>query len=165
MTCSRLSSGCHAAWPRRRFAPSFVPNSNGSAASSGLGGEIEESIVHGHSNKAHDGFLGHSYLGEWINLGASTQTSDLRNEYTPVEVTLGEHRIPHPDRPTQNRWVHRRPHPNEPWPLVNTERAGPWCDTERADRTPGDVYDGLGEDKMARQQMTEMTATETPNDI
>jgi hypothetical protein len=45
-----------------------------------LGGEVEVSIVHGHSNKAHEGFLGHSYLGEWVNFGAGTQTSDLRND-------------------------------------------------------------------------------------
>lgn len=51
-----------------------------------LGGEIEASIILGHSNKYHDGFLGHSYLGEWINLGAGTQTSDLRNDYGPVTM-------------------------------------------------------------------------------
>ncbi|MEK6645439.1 MAG: putative sugar nucleotidyl transferase, partial [Candidatus Firestonebacteria bacterium] len=37
-----------------------------------IGGEVEESIVHGFSNKYHEGFLGHAYLGEWVNLGAST---------------------------------------------------------------------------------------------
>lgn len=58
-----------------------------------LGGEVEESIVHGHSNKAHDGFLGHSYVGEWVNLGAGTQTSDLRNDYGKVDVTLGGQRV------------------------------------------------------------------------
>jgi UDP-N-acetylglucosamine diphosphorylase / glucose-1-phosphate thymidylyltransferase / UDP-N-acetylgalactosamine diphosphorylase / glucosamine-1-phosphate N-acetyltransferase / galactosamine-1-phosphate N-acetyltransferase len=46
-----------------------------------LGGEIEESIIHGYTNKYHDGFLGHSYLGEFINLGAGTITSDLRVDY------------------------------------------------------------------------------------
>jgi UDP-N-acetylglucosamine diphosphorylase/glucosamine-1-phosphate N-acetyltransferase len=49
-----------------------------------IGGEVEASIVHGYSNKAHDGFLGHSYLGEWVNFGAGTQTSDLRTDYGPV---------------------------------------------------------------------------------
>jgi UDP-N-acetylglucosamine diphosphorylase / glucose-1-phosphate thymidylyltransferase / UDP-N-acetylgalactosamine diphosphorylase / glucosamine-1-phosphate N-acetyltransferase / galactosamine-1-phosphate N-acetyltransferase len=49
-----------------------------------VAGEVEESIVHGFSNKRHDGFLGHSYVGEWVNLGAGTQTSDLRNDYGKV---------------------------------------------------------------------------------
>ncbi len=54
-----------------------------------IGGEVEASIVHGHSNKYHDGFLGHSYVGEWVNLGAGTSNSDLRNDYGPVKVTCG----------------------------------------------------------------------------
>ena len=58
-----------------------------------IGGEIEASIVHGHSNKAHDGFLGHSYVGEWVNLAAGTQTSDLRTDYGPIRMTLNGHTI------------------------------------------------------------------------
>jgi UDP-N-acetylglucosamine diphosphorylase/glucosamine-1-phosphate N-acetyltransferase len=58
-----------------------------------IGGEIEASIVHGHSNKAHDGFLGHSYVGEWVNFGAGTQTSDLRTDYGPIRMTLNGHTI------------------------------------------------------------------------
>jgi UDP-N-acetylglucosamine diphosphorylase/glucosamine-1-phosphate N-acetyltransferase len=50
------------------------------------GGEIEASILHGYNNKYHDGFLGHSYLGEWVNLGAGTHNSDLRNDYGEVSV-------------------------------------------------------------------------------
>jgi UDP-N-acetylglucosamine diphosphorylase / glucose-1-phosphate thymidylyltransferase / UDP-N-acetylgalactosamine diphosphorylase / glucosamine-1-phosphate N-acetyltransferase / galactosamine-1-phosphate N-acetyltransferase len=53
-----------------------------------IGGEIEGSIIHGFSNKAHDGFLGHSYIGEWINLGAGTQTSDLRTDYGPIRMEV-----------------------------------------------------------------------------
>jgi UDP-N-acetylglucosamine diphosphorylase/glucosamine-1-phosphate N-acetyltransferase len=53
-----------------------------------VGGEIEASIIHGHSNKYHDGFLGHSYVGEWVNLAAGTQVSDLRNDYGSVPVTI-----------------------------------------------------------------------------
>jgi UDP-N-acetylglucosamine diphosphorylase/glucosamine-1-phosphate N-acetyltransferase len=53
-----------------------------------IGGEVEQSIVQGYSNKYHDGFLGHSYVGEWVNLGALTATSDLRNDYGSVSVTL-----------------------------------------------------------------------------
>jgi len=53
-----------------------------------IGGEVEESIVHGHSNKYHDGFLGHAYVGEWVNLGAMTTNSDLKNDYSSVSVVL-----------------------------------------------------------------------------
>jgi UDP-N-acetylglucosamine diphosphorylase/glucosamine-1-phosphate N-acetyltransferase len=58
-----------------------------------IGGEVEASIVHGHSNKYHDGFLGHSYVGEWVNLAAGTQTSDLRNDYGQVKVTVAGQRV------------------------------------------------------------------------
>ncbi|AMV18012.1 putative sugar nucleotidyl transferase [Planctomyces sp. SH-PL14] len=53
-----------------------------------IGGEIEESVVHGFSNKYHDGFLGHSYVGSWVNLGALTSNSDLKNDYSAVTVPL-----------------------------------------------------------------------------
>ena len=53
-----------------------------------VGGEIESSIIQGYSNKQHDGYLGHSFLGEWVNLGAGTNTSDLKNDYSPVRVTI-----------------------------------------------------------------------------
>jgi UDP-N-acetylglucosamine diphosphorylase/glucosamine-1-phosphate N-acetyltransferase len=59
-----------------------------------VGGEVEESIIHGHSNKYHDGFLGHAYVGEWVNLGAFTTNSDLKNDYSNVSVMLdGLHAI------------------------------------------------------------------------
>jgi hypothetical protein len=57
-----------------------------------VGGEVEESIIHGHSNKYHDGFLGHAYVGEWVNLGALTTNSDLKNDYSTVEVVLEDGR-------------------------------------------------------------------------
>ena len=53
-----------------------------------VGGEVEESIIHGCSNKYHDGFLGHAYVGEWVNLGALTTNSDLKNDYSTVSVML-----------------------------------------------------------------------------
>jgi UDP-N-acetylglucosamine diphosphorylase/glucosamine-1-phosphate N-acetyltransferase len=53
-----------------------------------VGGEIEGTIVHGYANKQHDGFLGHSYVAEWVNLGADTITSDLKNTYGTVRVSL-----------------------------------------------------------------------------
>ena len=47
-----------------------------------VGGEVENTILHGYSNKYHDGFLGHAYVGEWVNLGAMTTNSDLKNDYS-----------------------------------------------------------------------------------
>lgn len=51
-----------------------------------IGGEVEASIVEPFTNKQHHGFLGHSYLGSWINLGAGTCNSDLKNTYGPVNM-------------------------------------------------------------------------------
>ena len=50
-----------------------------------VGGEVEETIFQAYSNKQHDGFLGHSYIGEWVNLGADTNNSDLKNNYKTVK--------------------------------------------------------------------------------
>ncbi len=58
-----------------------------------LGGEVEESVMLDLSNKQHDGFLGHAYLGSWVNLGADTNASDLKNNYSTVRVNLGEGEI------------------------------------------------------------------------
>ncbi|RLG03469.1 MAG: hypothetical protein DRN61_04720, partial [Thaumarchaeota archaeon] len=54
-----------------------------------VGGEVEETIIQGFSNKYHAGFLGHSYVGEWVNLGALTTVSDLKNDYSSVKVPIG----------------------------------------------------------------------------
>jgi len=53
-----------------------------------VGGEVEKSIIQGYSNKYHDGFLGHAYVGQWVNLGAMTTNSDLKNDYSSVSVIL-----------------------------------------------------------------------------
>ena len=53
-----------------------------------IGGEIEASILHGYANKSHEGFLGHSYVCPWVNLGAMTTNSDLKNNYSAVNVPL-----------------------------------------------------------------------------
>lgn len=49
-------------------------------------GELEGTVFLGWANKAHDGFLGHGYVGAWVNLGALTTNSDLKNNYGPVRV-------------------------------------------------------------------------------
>lgn len=51
-----------------------------------VGGEINNSVVFGFSNKAHDGFLGNSVIGEWCNLGADTNNSNLKNNYGNVKL-------------------------------------------------------------------------------
>jgi len=54
-----------------------------------IGGEVEDSIIEAFANKQHDGFLGHSYLSHWCNLGAGTNTSDLKNNYSAVRILQG----------------------------------------------------------------------------
>ena len=51
-----------------------------------VGGEVNNSVIMGYSNKGHDGFLGNSVLGEWCNLGADTNNSNLKNNYDEVRV-------------------------------------------------------------------------------
>ncbi|MBL8855437.1 MAG: hypothetical protein JNK57_15830 [Planctomycetaceae bacterium] len=51
-----------------------------------VGGEVEASIVEPYTNKQHHGFLGHSYVGSWVNLGAGTCNSDLKNTYGEVKM-------------------------------------------------------------------------------
>jgi UDP-N-acetylglucosamine diphosphorylase/glucosamine-1-phosphate N-acetyltransferase len=51
-----------------------------------VGGEINNSVIFGYSNKAHDGFLGNSVIGEWCNLGADTNNSNLKNNYGNVKL-------------------------------------------------------------------------------
>jgi UDP-N-acetylglucosamine diphosphorylase/glucosamine-1-phosphate N-acetyltransferase len=51
-----------------------------------IGGEVSNSVIFGYSNKAHDGYLGNSVIGEWCNLGADTNTSNLKNNYDFVKL-------------------------------------------------------------------------------
>lgn len=51
-----------------------------------VGGEISNAVIFGYTNKGHDGFLGNSVLGEWCNLGADTNTSNLKNNYDQVKL-------------------------------------------------------------------------------
>ena len=59
-----------------------------------IGGEVECSIVQGYVNKYHDGFLGHSYIGEWVNLAAGTITGDLRFDYRSITMKSDGESIP-----------------------------------------------------------------------
>ncbi len=51
-----------------------------------VGGEVEDSLIEPFVNKQHDGFLGHSYISSWCNLGAGTNTSDLKNNYSRITL-------------------------------------------------------------------------------
>lgn len=53
-----------------------------------VGGEVAQTIFQGFANKAHDGFVGHSWVGRWVNLGAGTTTSNLLNTYSPVSMRI-----------------------------------------------------------------------------
>ncbi len=56
-------------------------------------GEVSNALFVGYANKAHDGFLGHSVIGRWANLGAGTITSNLKNTYGPIRLNLGDARV------------------------------------------------------------------------
>lgn len=75
-----LAIGCHCQVMGDRVATSSFGDY------SKVRGEVSNSIVLGYSNKGHEGFLGHSYLGRWVNLGALTTTSNLKNTYGPVQL-------------------------------------------------------------------------------
>lgn len=59
-----------------------------------IGGEVSNSIIHGFSNKAHEGYLGDSYLGRWVNCGAGTNTSNLKNTYGEITFQRGSTETP-----------------------------------------------------------------------
>jgi len=58
-----------------------------------VGGEVEASIIEGFTNKQHHGFLGHSWVGSWVNLGAGTSNSDLKNTYGDVRLDYPHRRV------------------------------------------------------------------------
>jgi len=53
-----------------------------------VGGEVDSCVFQGYSNKAHGGFLGHAYIGSWVNIGAETTNSNLKNTYSTVRVPI-----------------------------------------------------------------------------
>ncbi len=58
-----------------------------------VGGEVDASIMLSFSNKQHVGFLGHAYVGQWVNIGADTNNSDLKNDYGPVKCIIHDELI------------------------------------------------------------------------
>jgi UDP-N-acetylglucosamine diphosphorylase/glucosamine-1-phosphate N-acetyltransferase len=89
---TRLEGPCYIGPQSQLFAARIRGGSIGPQCR--IGGEIEASIVQGHSNKYHDGFLGHSYLGEWVNFGAGTHTSDLRTDYGTIAMPINGKTVP-----------------------------------------------------------------------
>jgi len=58
-----------------------------------VGGELEVTIIQSYTNKNHTGFIGHAYIGEWVNIGAATTNSDLKNTYGTVQVMTGRKNV------------------------------------------------------------------------
>ena len=58
-----------------------------------IGGEIEGSIIHEYTNKAHLGYIGHSIIGSWVNIGALTTNSNLKNTYGKIKINIGRKKI------------------------------------------------------------------------
>jgi UDP-N-acetylglucosamine diphosphorylase/glucosamine-1-phosphate N-acetyltransferase len=58
-----------------------------------IGGEVEGSVFMDYSNKQHAGFIGHSYIGSWVNLGAGTNNSDLKNNYSIIKIKLNNKEV------------------------------------------------------------------------
>jgi UDP-N-acetylglucosamine diphosphorylase/glucosamine-1-phosphate N-acetyltransferase len=92
----RLAPGARVEGPARLIGPLYVgPGTRivgGHVGTSSIGpvcivrGEVADSVLVGFINKAHDGYIGHALLGRWVNLGAFTTNSDLKNNYRPVRV-------------------------------------------------------------------------------
>jgi len=94
-----LDAGARVQGPARLTGPVFVGRDSvvlgGAVSGTSVGvrckvrGEVASSVITGFSNKAHDGHLGHALLGRWVNLGAGTTNSDLKNNYGSVRVERG----------------------------------------------------------------------------
>jgi UDP-N-acetylglucosamine diphosphorylase/glucosamine-1-phosphate N-acetyltransferase len=89
---TRLEGPCHVG----RGSQLFRANVRGGTSIGPVcrvGGEVERAILHGYLNKYHDGFLGHSYVCPWVDLGALTTNSDLKSDYSIVKVPLQGHPV------------------------------------------------------------------------
>ncbi len=85
---ARIEGPCYIGSGTEIMPGANIREGNSLGAICRIGGEVEESIFHGYSNKYHDGFIGHSYIGEFVNLGALTTNSDLKNDYSTVSVPV-----------------------------------------------------------------------------
>lgn len=88
---ARLIGPLHLAWDTWILGGEVGASSIGPVCK--IRGEVSESVLLGWSNKSHEGHLGHALLGRWVNLGAGTSNSDLRNDYAPVRARVGQRRV------------------------------------------------------------------------
>lgn len=98
-----LASGTRILGPSRLAGPLYLGAGSvivgGTVERSSIGpfcrvrGEVQACVIQGFSNKAHDGYLGHSIVGRWVNLGAMTSNSDLKNNYSPVWLLIGGRQV------------------------------------------------------------------------
>ncbi|MEI7942161.1 MAG: putative sugar nucleotidyl transferase [Candidatus Riflemargulisbacteria bacterium] len=76
-----------------KIYPGYIRENTSIGENCRVGGEVEGSIFLANSNKYHAGFVGHSYVGEWVNFGAMATTSDLKNNYKEIILDLGEEEV------------------------------------------------------------------------
>ena len=84
---SKLSGPCYVG-PRARVLSALVRGGTSIFEECKVGGEIENSVLMPHTNKAHFGYVGDTYVGEWVNLGAGSTFSNLKNTYGNVRTTF-----------------------------------------------------------------------------
>ncbi len=89
---SRISGPCYIG-PKTIVRSALVRGGTTIGGDCRVGGEVDHSIIYPHTNKAHFGYVGHSIVGEWVNMGAGSTTSDLKNTYGTVRVQRPSGRI------------------------------------------------------------------------
>jgi glucose-1-phosphate thymidylyltransferase len=89
---SKLSGPCFIG-PKARILSALIRGGTSIFDECKVGGEVENSVLMPHTNKAHHGYVGDSYIGEWVNLGAGSTFSNLKNTYGNVRTSLGGSRI------------------------------------------------------------------------
>jgi UDP-N-acetylglucosamine diphosphorylase / glucose-1-phosphate thymidylyltransferase / UDP-N-acetylgalactosamine diphosphorylase / glucosamine-1-phosphate N-acetyltransferase / galactosamine-1-phosphate N-acetyltransferase len=85
---------CHVAGYTQIMPLSIVRPGTSIGTMCKIGGEVSNSIIHGYTNKSHEGYLGDSYLGRWVNFGAGTTTSNMKNTYGEITVKVGGRETP-----------------------------------------------------------------------
>jgi len=88
-----LTGPCHVGEGAQVMPQTLIRSGTSIGAMSKVGGEIGNSIMMPYSNKAHYGYMGDSLIGEWVNIGAGTTTSNLKNTYGPVRMRIGNRQI------------------------------------------------------------------------
>ncbi len=89
---SRVMGPCYIG-PRAKVQSALIGGGTSIFASCKVGGQVENSIISPYTNKAHEGYLGDSYVGEWVNLGAGMNFSNLKNTYGSVRVDSGGRKV------------------------------------------------------------------------